>query len=339
MMMMDTMDAASQQSQPMDVAPAVAVAATSVGSAALVDFTATMVSMAATAEAETGTSESNNNHIDMADYKEHRKNKKKKREKREREGREGKEHRHHKHREHREHREHRRHRDRDRDRERESHHHHHQHHQHHHHPNSSQHSTSASSSPSSASTTPSATIEYVGGSASASPSYLGAAGGGGGVGGATGSGGGATTTYPHNLKIRFLLSGVRLHLETLSMFYFLYSTALSRITILGLGHHLFLPIPGFYFGNSLEELSGLRNQENVLHVSGIKREIRIEFKKKRELFALLDYRRNRTPVYPIQILYLILILLVAEKLNPFLYFLQMTDLFSDFFSRPLRIFF
>lgn len=70
MMMMDTMD--TSQSQPMDVAPAVAVAATS--GAALVDFTAAMVSMAATAEAESA--ESNNNHIDMAEYKEHRKNKK-----------------------------------------------------------------------------------------------------------------------------------------------------------------------------------------------------------------------------------------------------------------------
>uniref|UniRef100_A0A6P4FQ56 Cell wall protein AWA1 isoform X12 n=1 Tax=Drosophila rhopaloa TaxID=1041015 RepID=A0A6P4FQ56_DRORH len=195
MMMMDTMD--TSQSQPMDIAPAVAVAATS--GTALVDFTAAMVSMAATAEPESA--ESNNNHIDMAEYKEHRKNKKKKREKREREG---KEHRHHKHRD-REHREHRRHRERDRERDREavgSHHHHP-----HHHPNNSQHSTSASSSPSSASTTPSATIEYVGGSASASPSYLG--GGVAGTGGAVGS----TTTYPHNLKIRFLLSGQRTELS------------------------------------------------------------------------------------------------------------------------------
>ncbi|XP_068155346.1 uncharacterized protein Alh isoform X6 [Drosophila tropicalis] len=190
MMMMDTLDASSSTaSQPMDVVPAVALAATTV-----VDFTATMVNMAATAE-------SNNNHIvDMissSEYKEHRKNKKKKREKREKD----KEHRHHKHR-----REHRRDRDRDRD------HHHHHHHGNSH--NSSQHSTSASSSPSSASTTPSATIEYVGGSASASPSYLG---GGGSVNaaasGASNSSNSTATTYPHNLKIRFLLSGQRTELS------------------------------------------------------------------------------------------------------------------------------
>ncbi|XP_023034153.1 pneumococcal serine-rich repeat protein isoform X5 [Drosophila willistoni] len=193
MMMMDTLDASSSTasaSQPMDVVPAVALAATTV-----VDFTATMVNMAATAE-------SNNNHIvemiSSSEYKEHRKNKKKKREKREKD----KEHRHHKHR-----REHRRDRDRDRDRD-----HHHHHHGNSH--NSSQHSTSASSSPSSASTTPSATIEYVGGSASASPSYLG---GGGSVSaaasGASNSSNSTATTYPHNLKIRFLLSGQRTELS------------------------------------------------------------------------------------------------------------------------------
>lgn len=130
--------------------------------------------------------ESNNN-IEIMDYKESRKHKKKKREKREKD----KKHRDREHRDKDHDREHRgdRHGKEHRDKsERERDHHHSHSHNHH--------STSASSSPSSLSTI----------SASASPASCSSLSAGICVTGATAT----ATSYPHNLKIRFLLSGVNI---------------------------------------------------------------------------------------------------------------------------------
>lgn len=157
------------------------------------------------AHTEAMDAESNNNHIAVHEYKEHRKSKKKKRDKRDKERRSEKHHRrerdgerHH----------HRRHRDRERERDDVEHQHHNNHHHQHAHLN---HSTSASSSPSSsASSFLSATIsnEYIAVSpASSSPccSLVSAVNSSASVVTATTA---TALSYPHNLKIRFLLSGV-----------------------------------------------------------------------------------------------------------------------------------
>lgn len=192
MMMMDT--TSGEQAGPLDSPRAgdvPAIAAT---------FTVVKIDEAQT---EAMDAESNNNHIEVHEYKEHRKSKKKKRDKRDKERRSEKHHRrerdgerHH----------HRRHRDRERD-DAEHHHHNNHHHQHAH----LNHSTSASSSPSSsASSFLSATIsnEYIAVSPAASSPCCSV------VSAVSSSASVVTATtatalsYPHNLKIRFLLSGV-----------------------------------------------------------------------------------------------------------------------------------
>lgn len=148
------------------------------------------------------------NNMDVINYKESRKHKKKKREKREKDRKHrDKEHREHRDREHREKdREHHHHRDKERD-------HHHRehrdkerereqqrgggdyHHQQLHHAGQPLLTTSASSSPSSLSTL----------SASASPASCSSS-----SAGVCVTTNATATSYPHNLKIRFLLSGVNI---------------------------------------------------------------------------------------------------------------------------------
>ncbi|CAD6991575.1 unnamed protein product [Ceratitis capitata] len=205
MMMMDT--TSGEQAGPLDSSPRA-------GDVPAIAATFTVVKMdEAHTEAMDAEEESNNNHIlDVHEYKEHRKSKKKKRDKRDKERRsekhhrrerEGGEHHHHRHRRHRD-------RERERDYDEQLQHQHHQHHHPHAHVNH-QHSTSASSSPSSsASSFLSATIsnEYIAVSpASSSPCCSVVSG----VSCNTAMVTATTATamsYPHNLKIRFLLSGL-----------------------------------------------------------------------------------------------------------------------------------